>query len=127
MSPVRMSKIEAAIRMVLEFNTAFNNHDVDGMMVLMSDDCVFDNTYPSPDGTLYQGKEAVARFWEEFFQESPSARIEIEDIYGLGKRCIMRWRYEWVDANGDVGHVRGVDLYQVDDQGIREKLSYVKG
>jgi hypothetical protein len=39
----------------------------------------------------------------------------------------MRWRYEWVDANGVEGHVRGVDLYQVDDQGIREKLSYVKG
>lgn len=127
MSPVRMSKIESAIRMVLEFNTALNNHDVTGMMALMSEDCVFENTYPAPDGTRYQGKAAVTRFWEDFFRESPNAHLEIEDIYGFGKRCIMRWRYEWVDANGVEGHVRGVDLYQVDDQGIREKLSYVKG
>lgn len=127
MSPVRMSKIESAIRMVLEFNTALNNHDVTGMMALMSEDCVFENTYPAPDGTRYQGKAAVTRFWEDFFRESPNAHLEIEDIYGFGKRCIMRWRYEWVDANGVEGYVRGVDLYQVDDQGIREKLSYVKG
>ena len=34
MSPIRMSKIEFAIRTVLEFNQAFNRHDVTGMMAL---------------------------------------------------------------------------------------------
>jgi predicted SnoaL-like aldol condensation-catalyzing enzyme len=122
-----MSKIESSMRIVLEFNEAFNRHDVAGMMKLMSDDCVFENTAPAPDGTVYSGKEAVTQFWQVFFRESPQAHIEIEEIFGLGLRCIMRWRYEWMDEAGQKGHVRGVDIFQVKDGFISEKLSYVKG
>jgi limonene-1,2-epoxide hydrolase len=127
MSPVRMSRVESGIRVVLEFNEAFNRHDVAGMMRLMSDDCVFENTAPAPDGSLYKGKEAVTQFWQDFFRDSPQAHIESEEIFGFGMRCIMRWRYDWVDAAGIKGHVRGVDIFQVKDGAIHEKLSYVKG
>lgn len=127
MSPTRLSRLESAMRLVLDFNDAFNRHDVAGMMQLMSDDCVFENTYPAPDGTRYSGKEAVTQFWQGFFHDSPQAHIEIEEIFGLGTRCIMRWKYSWVDASGNKGHVRGVDVFQVKDGFISEKLSYVKG
>lgn len=127
MSPARMSKVESAIRVVLEFNEAFNRHDVGGMMQLMSGDCVFENTNPAPDGTVYSGKEAVTQFWGDFFRESSHAQIEIEEIFGFGRRCIMRWKYNWVDATGQKGHVRGVDIFQVQDGLITEKFSYVKG
>jgi predicted SnoaL-like aldol condensation-catalyzing enzyme len=127
MSPARMSKLEASTRLVLEFNEAFNRHDVAGMMQLMSEDCIFENTYPAPDGTVYSGKETVTQFWRDFFRESPQAHIEIEEIFGLGERCIMRWRYSWVDVEGKQGHVRGVDIFRVREGSILEKLSYVKG
>ena len=127
MSPIRMSKIETASRIVLEFNEAFNRHDVEGMMKLMSDDCVFENTDPAPDGTRYAGKEAVTQFWENFFQESPQAHIEIEEIFGLGMRCVMRWKYEWTDTENKKGYVRGVDIFQVREGLITKKFSYVKG
>ncbi|MEW6284894.1 MAG: nuclear transport factor 2 family protein [Chloroflexota bacterium] len=128
MTPIRMSNIETALRVVLEFNDAFNRHDAAGMMALMTDDCVFENTHPAPDGTVYAGKEAVTRFWEKFFRESPQAHIEIEEAFGLGnQRCVMRWKYTWVDASGAKGHVRGVDIFKVRDGLICEKLSYVKG
>ena len=127
MSPIRMSRLEAASRAVLAFNEAFNRHDVAGMMRLMSDDCVFENTTPAPDGAVYAGKPAVTQFWQDFFRASPQAHIEIEEILGFGNRCIMRWRYDWVDAAGQKGHVRGVDIYHVKDGSICEKLSYVKG
>lgn len=127
MSPARMSKLESTMRMVLEFNEAFNRHDVAGMMKLMSDDCVFENTDPAPDGTRYAGKEAVTQFWQDFFRESPHAHIDIEEIFGLGRRCIMRWKYTWVDAAGQQGHVRGVDIFNEKDGLLAEKLSYVKG
>lgn len=128
MSPTRMKKIETALRVVLDFNDAFNQHDAAGMMALMTDDCVFENTDPAPDGTLYAGKEAVTRFWQDFFRQSPQAHIEIEEAFGLGnQRCVMRWRYSWVDASGASGHVRGVDIFKVRDGLICEKLSYVKG
>lgn len=127
MCPVRMSKVESAVRVVLEFNESFNRHDVDGMMRLMGDDCVFENTSPAPDGTVYSGREAVTQFWQDFFHESPHAHIEIEEIFGYGIRCVMRWKYSWVDATGNKGHVRGVDIFQLKDGLISQKLSYVKG
>ena len=127
MSPVRMPKIEAAIRIVLAFNEAFNRHDVPEMMKLMSDNCVFENTDPAPDGTRYSGKEAVTQFWQNFFRESPHAHIDIEEIFSLGLRCIMRWKYSWEDIEGKKGHVRGVDIFRVEDGLIAEKFSYVKG
>ena len=127
MCPANMAKIESAMRLVLEFNEAFNRHDVAGMMQRMSDDCVFENTDPAPDGTLYSGKEAVTQFWQGFFRDSPQAHIEIEEIFGLGNRCIMRWKYNWVDETGQKGHVRGVDIFKVEAGLISEKLSYVKG
>ncbi len=122
MSPARMSKIEASVRTVMEFNDAFNRHDVTGMMQLSTDDTVFENTHPSPDGTKYSGKEAVTKFWDEFFRESANAHIDIEEIFGFGNRCVMRWKYTWGD-----GHIRGVDVFKLKDGLIAEKLSYVKG
>lgn len=127
MSPIRMSKLESSMRLVLAFNEAFNRHDVGGMMERMSEDCVFENTFPAPDGTRIEGREAVTRFWQDFFHQSSQAHIQIEEIFGLGQRCVMRWRYQWVDSAGQSGYVRGVDIFQVRDGLIREKLSYVKG
>ena len=122
MSPARMSKVEEAMRVVMQFNDAFNQHDVPAMMALMSEDCLFENTAPAPDGTAYKGQAEVRQFWERFFQESSQAHIDIEEIFGLGEHCVMRWRYSWCS-----GHVRGVDIFKVRESLITEKLSYVKG
>jgi ketosteroid isomerase-like protein len=127
MSPIKMSKLESAMRVVLEFNEAFNRHDVAGIIQLMSDDCIFESTFPAPDGTVYSGKEAVTNYWQDFFRGSPEAHIEIEEIFGMGERCIMRWRYNWVDMGGEKMHLRGVDIFRVKNDSIHEKLSYVKG
>lgn len=127
MSAERLLQLEEPIRVVLAFNDALNRHDVESMMQLMTEDCVFENTNPPPEGSVYFGKAAVTQFWQDFFRQSPHAHIEIEEIFGVGARCIMRWRYEWVDRSGRQGYVRGVDLYQVRDNLICEKLSYVKG
>ena len=104
------------------FNAAFNRHDVDDMMALMTDDCVFENTDPAPDGTRYEGQAAVRRFWEEFFTASPQAYIAVEDVFAQGERGAQTWRYTWGD-----GHVRGVDVFHFRDGKIAAKLSYVKG
>jgi predicted SnoaL-like aldol condensation-catalyzing enzyme len=127
MSPIRMSKVESAIRVVLEFNGAFNRHDVAAMMETLSDDCIFENSHPAPDGAVYSGKEEVTQFCRDFFRESPNVRIEIEEVFGLGDHCVMRWRCEWADSVGEKGHVRGVDIFRVRNGTIHERLSYVKG
>jgi predicted SnoaL-like aldol condensation-catalyzing enzyme len=110
-----------------QFNEAFNQHDAEGMMALMTGDPLFENTYPAPDGTHYQGYASVKQFWEAFFASSPKARIEIEEMFVCQERGLQRWVYHWTDAQGIAGHVRGVDVFRFQDGKIAEKLSYVKG
>ena len=110
-----------------QFNQAFNQHDVDAVMALMTADCIFENTYPGPDGTRYQGQATVRQYWAEFFNESPQSVFEAEEIFVHEDRGVVRWIYRWVDAETKPGHVRGVDIMRVQDGKVAEKLSYVKG
>jgi ketosteroid isomerase-like protein len=110
-----------------QFNQAFNRHDVNSMMVWMTDDCIFENTFPPPDGTRYERQAAVRAFWEEFFHSSSQAVLEFEEIFAFGERCVVRWLYHWVNSEGQPGHVRGVDIFRLRQGKIDEKLSYVKG
>jgi steroid delta-isomerase-like uncharacterized protein len=117
----------AALQLVVRFNDTFNAHDVSGMMRLMTDDCVFENTHPAPDGTRYEGQQSVRAFWQKFFRAARGQTIDIEELFAVDERCIMRWTYRWLDAQGAAMHVRGVDIYRIRDGLIAEKISYVKG
>jgi ketosteroid isomerase-like protein len=117
----------ATIDVIDRFNEVFNQHDVPAIMALMTDDVVFENTSPRPDGERYEGQAAVRGFWEQLFASSPHAHFASEDMFAGGDRCTVRWRYTWKDANGNEGHVRGVDVFRVRDGKVAEKLSYVKG
>lgn len=127
MSPIRMSRVESAIRIVLDFYAAFNRHDVTGMMKLLSQDCVLETPDPLPDGSVYSGIEDIRKYWEQLLRESPHARVEIEETFGLGLRCLAHWKYEWMDANGEKRHIRGIQVFQVKDDLICRMSSYVKG
>jgi ketosteroid isomerase-like protein len=112
---------------IQRFNMAFNRHDVDAVMAAMTEDCLFENTFPAPDGERYYGHVAVRAFWEHFFISSPHATFETEDIFAGGDRCVVCWRYRWVEQDGQHGHIRGVDVFRVRDGKVAEKFSYVKG
>lgn len=122
-----MESDQALIQTVIRFNDALNAGDVDGMMRMMTEDCIYENTYPAPDGEIFSGQAAVRVFWEAFFQGSNQPHIEIEEIFAMGERCVMRWVYRWREADGSPHHMRGVDIYRVIGGQIAEKLSYVKG
>ncbi|MEZ4868258.1 MAG: nuclear transport factor 2 family protein [Caldilineaceae bacterium] len=118
---------EATREAIQRFNDAFARHDVDAVMAAMTEDCVFENTSPPPDGERYEGQAAVRAFWEQFFAASPQATFTAEDTFAAQDRAVVRWRYQWVEQDGKRGHVRGVDIFRVQDGKVAEKLSYVKG
>ena len=116
----------ATLESVRRFNEAFNRHDVDAVMAAMTDDCVFENTNPAPDGKRYQGQAEVRAFWERFFQNSPDALFEAEEMFAAQDRCAVRWIYRKT-RDGQPWHLRGVDVFRVRDGKVAEKLAYVKG
>lgn len=114
-------------RAVIErFNEAFNRHDVDGVMNMMTSDCIFENTNPTPDGARLVGAVEVRAYWQKFFAANPDARFEVEDMIVAGDRCVVRWIYHKTKEEKP-WHLRGVDVFKVRDGKVSEKLSYVKG
>jgi len=110
------------------FSAAFGSGDVDAIMALMTDDVVFESTGPAPDGVRVEGAAAVRAVWENLFGGGTrSPRFSEEDSFYDGGRAVLRWRFDWLEADGSPGHVRGVDVLTFRDGKVAEKLSYVKG
>ena len=115
-----------ALAVVTRFCEAFDRGDVDAVMAVMTDDCIFESTYPAPDGVRHAGQAAVRRYWEEFFATTEKPHFEQEEMFAAGDRVVLRWRFDWGSPNSG-GHVRGIDAYRVRDGKVAEKLAYVKG
>jgi ketosteroid isomerase-like protein len=114
-------------RMVIErFNEAFNRHDPDSLATLLTDDTVFEDTSPPPDGRRIQGKAAVVAFWRNWFERNPDAKFEAEEIIVSGDRAVVRWIYR-KSRDGKPWHLRGVDVFIVREGKVAAKLAYVKG
>lgn len=108
------------------FNEAFNRHDADALAALLTDDTVFEDTSPAPDGRRVEGKAAVVAFWRTWFTNNPDAAFEAEDAFVSENRAVVRWVYHKL-RNGQPWHLRGVDVFTVRDGKVSAKLAYVKG
>lgn len=118
---------ELSTRAVVDrFNEAFNRHDADAVASLLTDDTVFEDTSPAPDGRRIEGKAAVAEFWRGWFARNADAKFEAEEMFVSGDRAVVRWVYRKM-RNGQPWHLRGVDLFTVREGKVAAKLAYVKG
>lgn len=124
---MKMSRVEGVMRITLQFYEAVNGRDVAAMMQLVSEDCLLETREPAPEGIVVSGKEAVTQYWETFFDERHEARLEIEEVFGLGMRCVLRWRWTWEGEAGERRGLRGVDILRVKGGLISEILTYSKG
>ena len=115
------------IKVVEELEEALNRRNVDAFMALITDDCVFENTSPSPDGERYEGRSAIRAFLEDFFQATPSIDFQTEDLFASGNRCVVRWVFHWINSAGEHGHMRGVDVFHIRNGKMAEDFAYVKG
>ena len=108
------------------FNDAFNRHDADALAGLLTEDTVFEDTSPAPDGKRISGKEAVVAFWRGWFARNSDARFEAEDVIVSADRAVVLWVYH-KEREGRPWHIRGVDVFTVRDGKVAAKLAYVKG
>ena len=110
-----------SMAVVEAFGAAWEAHDLDAAMALVTDDVIFESTEPGPDGGRFEGRAAVRDAWRPIFEDE-EAHFDAEEAFEADDRVVQRWRYTWAD-----GHVRGVDVFRVRDGLVAEKLSYVKG
>jgi uncharacterized protein (TIGR02246 family) len=121
-----MDDESAALAAVDALNDAVNRHDAAAVAAAMTEDCVFESTVP-PEGVRHVGRAAVESFFRSLFDSAGERSFEAEETFAAGDRVVVLWRHRWVDAAGQAGSIRGVDVFRVRDGKVAEKLSYVKG
>jgi len=107
---------------IARFNDAFNRHDVEAVMWLMTEDVVFENT----SGGRFEGQGAVRAVLDRAFELMSSGWFETERTIALGDQVVVLWGYTYDKQNPERGQIRGADIFRVRDGRVAEKLSYVK-
>lgn len=87
---------------IARFNEVFQTHDPAALAELVAPDCIIENSVPAPDGARYEGRDACISLWSGI-ATAPETRFDTEDVFVVGDRAVIRWRYHW----GDGQSVRG--------------------
>jgi ketosteroid isomerase-like protein len=123
---VPMTSDQSTRAAIDKFNDAFNRHDADALANFLTDDTVFEDTSPAPDGRRIEGKTAVVEFWRAWFARNTDAHFDAEDVIVSGNRATVLWVYR-KQRSGQPWHIRGVDIFTVRNGKVAAKLAYVKG
>jgi ketosteroid isomerase-like protein len=102
------------------FAAAWDAHDLEATLALVTDDCAFESARPGANGPRVEGREALRRVWAPSFTAGGGS-MEVEESFAAGDRVVQRWCFR----DGD-REVRGVDVLRVRDGRVCEKLGYIK-
>ena len=109
------------------FMDAWNVHDVDAIMALMTDDCVFEPSFgPEPWGARYQGAAAVRAGVEKNFRDIPDIRWDELRHVVCEDHAVVEWLTTGTPQGGKPFKVEGCDILTPRDGKISAKRSYRK-
>ncbi len=110
------------------WNSAWDRHDLDGVMELFHDEIVFDNW----TGGHAKGKENLRKAWAPWFAKHGGFRFTEEETFidEEEQKVLYRWQLDWPSFEkgyeGRPERRRGVDILHFQDAKIIQKLTYTK-
>jgi ketosteroid isomerase-like protein len=109
------------------FVDAFNAHDIEAIMLHMTDDCVFEaSAGPDSNGEKFKGQEAVRKAFEAVFTTFTDAHWGNPRHFITGNRGFSEWIFTGTKTDGTRVEVTGCDLFTFMDGKIAIKNSYRK-
>jgi taurine dehydrogenase small subunit len=116
-----------AAELLDRFADAWNRHDLDALMSMMTDDCVFEaSAGPQANGQRHEGRAAVRAAFAAVFELFPDARWENPRHVISGNRAVSEWTFTGTQKDGKRVEVTGCDLLTLRDGKIAIKNSYRK-
>lgn len=114
--------------LLIEHTDAWNAHDLDRLMNLFADDCVFDASGGMQvQGERFEGKAAVREAFRAVFTRMPDAHWGGGRHYTLGANYgVSEWTLTGTLVSGSRIEVDGCDFLTVKDGRITRKSSYRK-
>ena len=114
-------------KLLQQFAEAFNRHDLDALMGMMTDDCVFRTAAGAgATGVEHRGQEAVRRAFAGIFAAFPDSSWDEARHFVDGERGASQWTYRATAADGSRIEVAGCDLFTLRGGRIAVKDSYRK-
>ena len=106
---------------------AFDNHDLDGIMVWFTDDTVFESPRGSERwGTRFVGKDEVRAGFAARFAGIPDVHYREDEHFVDGDRGASEWRLTGTTVDGKRLDLRGCDLWTFRDGKVVKKDSFWK-
>ena len=116
-----------AMRMLKAIATAFDAHDLDGIMAHFADDAVFDGPRGTdPWGTRFVGADAIREGFAARFAGIPDIRYTEDEHFVDGDRGASEWTLSGTTTDGQPIEVRGCDLWTFRDGKVVKKDSFWK-
>jgi steroid delta-isomerase-like uncharacterized protein len=118
---------EEAVALLERFAEAWNRHDLEALMSMMTDDCVFEaSAGPDVNGQRSEGREAVRAAYAAVFATFPDAHWANPRHVVAGNRGVSEWTFTGTQASGRRVEVNGCDLFTIRDGRIAVKNSFRK-
>ena len=115
------------LRVLERFADAWNRHDLDALMSLMTDDGVFEaSAGPEVYGQRSEGARAVRAAYAAVFETFPDAHWGNARHFLAGARGVSEWTFTGTRKDGTRVEVNGCDLFTFRDGKIAIKNSYRK-
>ena len=109
------------------FADAWNRHDVDALMSMMTDDGVFQASAGSDvNGARHEGRRAVRAAYEAVFAQYPDARWNDARHFVAGHRGVSEWTFTGTLQDGSRVEVDGCDVFTLRNGRIAVKNSFRK-
>jgi ketosteroid isomerase-like protein len=109
------------------FADAWNRHDVDALMSMMTTDCVFEASGGNAvDGERHEGQPAVRAAYAAVFEQYPDARWHNARHFVTGDRGVSEWTFTGTLKDGKRVEVTGCDLFTFQNGKIAIKNSFRK-
>src|SRR5687767_10517170 len=94
------------------FADAWNRHDLDALMSMMTDDCVFEaSAGQQVDGQRSEGKGAVRAAYAAVFETFADAHWAGARHFIAGNRGVSEWTFTGTHKDGKRVEVNGCDLF----------------
>jgi ketosteroid isomerase-like protein len=109
------------------FADAWNRHDVDALMSMMTSDCVFEASGGNMvDGERHVGQRAVRAAYAGVFEQYPDAHWANARHFVTGNRGVSEWTFTGTLTDGKRVEVTGCDLFTFRNGKIAIKNSFRK-
>ena len=116
-----------SLQLLEAFGAAWNAHDVEALLSMVTDDCVFETAAGSDVfGNRFVGKDALRESFPMAWQTWPDAQWLDPMHFISGNRGVSEWTFLGTDRQGQRTEVRGVDIFELRDGLIARKDTYRK-